>query len=97
MRISDWSSDVCSSDLIDRNGVVAVVDTGHGDRAAGLVDHRDAGIEARNVGERTAALRKQFQLAPADRGTDALVVGVEGIEHAQIGRASCRGRVGQYV
>src|SRR3546814_13741826 len=25
MRISDWSSDVCSSDLIDRNMVAAVI------------------------------------------------------------------------
>src|SRR3546814_6838118 len=45
MRISDWSSDVCSSDLVDREkpaiiewlaiGVVSEVFTGHGETAKG--------------------------------------------------------------
>src|SRR3546814_13262633 len=29
MRISDWSSDVCSSDLLERPGACAVVDVPH--------------------------------------------------------------------
>src|SRR3546814_15699657 len=48
MRISDWSSDVCSSDLLaaDDGAVVAeVADDRHGDgrlAAAGLADQADA-------------------------------------------------------
>src|SRR3546814_12334542 len=93
MRISDWSSDVCSSDLegvalrqaVDGDGVEAVVHAGHGDRARRLVGDLDAGIEAGDVVHRATALRGEFQLAPADRSTDALVVRVERIEHARGG------------
>src|SRR3546814_4258886 len=34
MRISDWSSDVCSSDLDDRNGVVEIADNPGGNVVA---------------------------------------------------------------
>src|SRR3546814_4202609 len=72
MRISDWSSDVCSSDLI-----------GVGD----LLDRRRSGAErGRQIG---------FVLAdshPADHLDDRLHA-----DQAQIGRASCRERVCQYV
>src|SRR3546814_9131003 len=65
MRISDWSSDVCSSDLPDREA--------GGDR--GDVD-------------------RHHQTAPALRH-DGLHPGLA--DHPQIGRASCRERVCQYV
>src|SRR3546814_2269537 len=70
MRISDWSSDVCSSDLFD-------------------------GYE----GERFEVLGEQ----PAQRGAvlvENQIVGSDGEPVAinyQIGRASCRERVCQYV
>src|SRR3546814_6049093 len=41
MRISDWSSDVCSSDLLREVAVVADVDA---EPAVGGVEHRPAGV-----------------------------------------------------
>src|SRR3546814_2719433 len=70
MRISDWSSDVCSSDLLD------------------AVAHENVG--AAEAG-RTGADNRDFLLGPAHLGhvrTPALL---------EIGRASCRERVCQYV
>src|SRR3546814_4765065 len=63
MRISDWSSDVCSSDLV----VVA--------------DHVDW-YEMRKIADGTDVIRKQAFDHPS---------------MYQIGRASCRERVCQYV
>src|SRR3546814_9471656 len=71
MRISDWSSDVCSSDLLRRLG--------------GLVG--EALDLRRDDGEALARLPRPRRL---DRG-------VEGEKVGQIGRASCRERVCQYV
>src|SRR5690606_25975428 len=47
---------------------------GDGNRTAGLVDHGDARVEARDVIDRAAGLRQDLQLAAADRGADALGV-----------------------
>src|SRR3546814_3332981 len=69
MRISDWSSDVCSSDL-----PVTVQD-------AGRLDRLRQGASRRPVV--CVGGRGQFG-APGHRG-------------AEIGRASCRERVCQYV
>src|SRR3546814_4626331 len=71
MRISDWSSDVCSSDL------VAHIAFGKGAPAG---EPRLDDI----AGDRTRDGRKQ-------------VVGIEIADAGQIGRASCRERVCQYV
>src|SRR3546814_3470042 len=70
MRISDWSSDVCSSDLVER-----VLERC---RAAGHRHHARA-----------------EQLHPVD--VDLLALDVGGAHVDQIGRASCRERVCQYV
>src|SRR3546814_13257811 len=74
MRISDWSSDVCSSDL--------------GRFDFGRLAQQDDGDAP--VARRPGLLRDEVLLVGAadDRG-DAL--------GRQIGRASCRERVGQYV
>src|SRR3546814_10500382 len=64
MRISDWSSDVCSSDLMDQS----------------FCSERDYGLAGFAAGAATGALR----------------TGQLGHLH-QIGRASCRERVCQYV
>src|SRR3546814_1242204 len=86
MRISDWSSDVCPSDLLDsgqRDGVE--VGTGAGGerclRRAVAVDQDQGALaaEAAQVGER-AGLGRAARLRAE-----------------QIGRASCRERVCQYV
>src|SRR3546814_19445033 len=54
MRISDWSSDVCSSDLLDAGlgGVVGVVEA-DGDK---LADAAGAGAEPRRALDRGQAL-----------------------------------------
>src|SRR3546814_5805562 len=83
MRISDWSSDVCSSDLADvaradlkRHDIVHQPgDEGHRDEK----DHDDA-VGGEHLVE---MMRGQIALRPAERH--------------QIGRASCRERVCQYV
>src|SRR3546814_9138933 len=83
MRISDWSSDVCSSDLRrrQRHAVVQPVLQGH--EADGLIG---GGIEPGEGGELA------HRLIWIDAGEEELD-DVDG----QIGRASCRERVCQYV
>src|SRR3546814_16480897 len=88
MRISDWSSDVCSSDL---QGFLRRIRGKAGDPGGAVDDLRDPGdghvalgqfdLEARIVAEREAGA------APALRQQQA----------EQIGRAPCRERVCQYV
>src|SRR3546814_5556984 len=77
MRISDWSSDVCSSDLTDASPGVDV-----GALLAG------AGRERRRRRERRGDPAPR--VGRVDHVVDLEVAG-------QIGRASCRERVCQYV
>src|SRR3546814_2029019 len=77
MRISDWSSDVCSSDLLEKRraaleGKVAVIKVG--------------GATETEIEE------KKFRVDDAVAAVKAALE--DGIE---IGRASCRERVCQYV
>src|SRR3546814_15850058 len=89
MRISDWSSDVCSSDLADpdqderrtlHHELAPAVEVGERrdeemvERAAGIVAHGEEKQEAGQHGERDRQQRRR-----------------------KIGRASCRERVCQYV
>src|SRR3546814_5809058 len=86
MRISDWSSDVCSSDLID----------------FGLFNERLSGSIDYFKKTTTDALFEQTLAQPAPAGRiwvklDGEIVN-EGVEIAlDIGRASCRERVCKYV
>src|SRR3546814_1618977 len=79
MRISDWSSDVCSSDLGgDRRDVGhAVLPEIGGQRRRPAVAELAGELAARLV-------------------ADAVLQGLDASQR-QIGRASCRERVGQYV
>src|SRR3546814_5788955 len=92
MRISDWSSDVCSSDLdrhqdgqrdhfLDR--VVEQADDLGGDKGCTQIDHQPGKTPARRVDHGLV----EIVLADAGELEDVL----------QIGRASCRERVCQYV
>src|SRR3546814_2270794 len=78
MRISDWSSDVCSSDLTVAEAVPEAVDGGFARVARGRIVAAQVG--ARAVGRRAILIfGGQVQIA------------------IEIGRASCRERVCQYV
>src|SRR3546814_16773876 len=112
MRISDWSSDVCSSDLFDREGTrkpklttagravlaeARAVSTGiDGLRAKvkglleGLEAEVDLAVDVLFPAERLARVLRAFA---NEYPTVSLRLNVE----AQIGRASCRERVSQYV
>src|SRR3546814_3227224 len=84
MRISDWSSDVCSSDLLEliHGFLVEEVALLH----VGLVDHMTAGDGKRQHGENQQG----------DQLLHACCVRIVKVSD-EIGRASCRERVCQYV
>src|SRR3546814_9905897 len=84
MRISDWSSDVCSSDLAWRiaAGVVSIGSAPQAHRPAA------ATVVSSAASRRIGALLDEVPAHEADR---------VGLLDAEIGRASCRERVCQYV
>src|SRR3546814_9115897 len=97
MRISDWSSDVCSSDLLVRGlgGVEALLALGEVDER--LVDRGVVGLDGEALELQLVDLGlghfgKRFQLDRDDRILAGLAAFLE-----QIGRASCRERGCQYV
>src|SRR3546814_3488937 len=90
MRISDWSSDVCSSDLelADRSVEALIDDAAHRLGEGGVADPvqhhlRDGALAA-------------FGFAGGFI-IDGLRQALEGAVMVQLGRASCRERVCQYV
>src|SRR3546814_7551461 len=83
MRISDWSSDVCSSDL-DGESPAPCIQSCEVDRSGGFTIMRIIAC-ARLFANRSIP---QGQAAGADIDSSSLL---------QIGRASCRERVCQYV
>src|SRR3546814_14200475 len=96
MRISDWSSDVCSSDLRagqrmteERTVLDQRVDAAR--RAEGLARHRRQVMELKQglILHERIARELAFKLLAESEIADP--------PHAQIGRASCRERVCQYV
>src|SRR3546814_18231566 len=86
MRISDWSSDVCSSDLLDSRDVLRSIE---------------------HLGPKPWTAREGiFYFHGDEEALPALEAGLRGLGFAvrltrsapgQIGRASCRERVCQYV
>src|SRR3546814_8060425 len=95
MRISDWSSDVCSSDLLHHRGRALAVRCADAVRPGiTAADHHHMLARSADRAERRGA---GFIIAG-----DALVLLGEEIHREmdarkQIGRASCRERVCQYV
>src|SRR3546814_4595754 len=96
MRISDWSSDVCSSDLLETR--LAAANEALADAHAADKGWKRATIEK--------AARDAFARAHKGVKIDALhlvqVIDKPGVDadeavFHEIGRASCRERVGQYV
>src|SRR3546814_7943425 len=84
MRISDWSSDVCSSDLRQSFGAVGMKRTAAGRSVVWLALENDV-PDFRMQG---ATQRSGW---PRQSGADA------GANGQKIGRASCRERVCKYV
>src|SRR3546814_4723810 len=87
MRISDWSSDVCSSDLLSLDGPLGWLDRL-------LLDDASNGtfqLHSIQVGALafTPGNIKQAEVREGDRPYASLLY--------EIGRASCRERVCQYV
>src|SRR3546814_9211271 len=83
MRISDWSSDVCSSDLLAEPALGEFQPFGHARQVAAIMGLERIGIVARPFQVRHVLARPVFEVGEAEGG--------------QIGRASCRERVCQYV
>src|SRR3546814_15748202 len=98
MRISDWSSDVCSSDLHQqlayRPAVGASLEI-EDEREAGIGDERERMRRIDRLGrQHRKDLFGEIAVEPVDRFL--LQLG-PAADHLEIGRASCRERVCQYV
>src|SRR3546814_2667522 len=101
LRISDWSSDVCSSDLIllDRLALqAALVEQAAIFRLVIVVP-----AELREITQILEARHVPVQhdvfgdIGYVFLGFERLLLDIDAIDQRQIGRASCRERVCQYV
>src|SRR3546814_2267555 len=98
MRISDWSSDVCSSDLSARRGL----QPGHQPAGTLLASDRELPVVAPGTVDVQVA-RRIADLADPELLHHPQGVGVLRADRdlhpvqAEIGRASCRDRVCSYV
>src|SRR3546814_13813636 len=100
MRISDWSSDVCSSDLIARGVSGRTVDLRRilaGERAATMTRPAAVGVDDDLATGQTAIADRAADHEVAGRVDVELGLLVDPLRRQQIGRASCRERVCQYV
>src|SRR3546814_20676200 len=98
MRISDWSSDVCSSDLAKLNKTIVFI-THDLDEALRLGNRIAILKDGELVQEGTP---EDILLNPANDYVQAFLQDVNRTKvlnaaHAEIGRASCRERVCRYV
>src|SRR3546814_12430156 len=98
MRISDWSSDVCSSDLINIDGDPLLNDDFAYATREGLVPKITERSDEASI--KAAGMDGPFAEIEFDFSLTALVDGVDNQVNEQrvreIGRASCRERVCQY-
>src|SRR3546814_6474336 len=91
MRISDWSSDVCSSDLVQRLGFVSMLGVRHVGIARRVVGLIFGGLIFGGLIFGGLIFRLGFRLLRGyERGGKPTASG-------EIGRASCRERVCKYV
>src|SRR3546814_20435652 len=106
MRISDWSSDVCSSDLLDeasrlRAEAEALLASYQAEANEAAEDSKKIVAHARAEAERLVAeakIQAEEAIARRTRLAEAKISDAErAATDGQHGRASCRGRVGPYV
>src|SRR3546814_7663517 len=110
MRISDWSSDVCSSDLYETNGIFEDILRIAGSQEANLGGAAGATATESSIaeGSRISSLESNTDdldelLTTLARATGQLMLMELSVEKVieivgpEIGRASCRERVCQYV
>src|SRR3546814_11335928 len=105
MRISDWSSDVCSSDLSDDTGFAWQLGGGLGflvnDRMTVSLDYRYAGTSDPEYKTSDGGkLKSEYQSHNVGLGLRYAFGGsaqASDGDGVPIGRASCRGRVSQSV
>src|SRR3546814_18676289 len=108
MRISDWSSDVCSSDLSLKRGdpiqLIAHrlepmdISAGSAGFASSDLQHGRVGAHRKNLAFRLASLERDRQGARAATDIDDPIARLRCDKLQQeIGRASWRERVCQYV
>src|SRR3546814_11797812 len=109
MRISDWSSDVCSSDLVrsasgdrleaDEIGMRDCLAVGH-EKGRAVVRKKADALEAFE-GVAIEGLRSHFSFLCQSSGMQRLPLDfplfIRNLLGGEIGRASCRERVCQYV
>src|SRR3546814_10838609 len=88
MRISDWSSDVCSSDLLEEIRPLGQLQGQH-------VLHRVREADLRGEAHELPRPRPGVQPGPAQLPRRPIRTASPG--RSEIGRASCRERVCQYV
>src|SRR3546814_19463604 len=94
MRISDWSSDVCSSDLRHAGDVDAVPE----DLAAGRpVQPGHETHEACLAGKCRPEQHVERPVLESQRHVADVILAAKSLGDVEIGSASCRARVGQYV
>src|SRR3546814_19802895 len=97
MRISDWSSDVCSSDLWNRMIDVNIRGVLHGIHS--ILDHMMARGSGTIINIASTAAHESSAAGSVYSATKYAVKAIsEGLrKETKIGRASCRERVRQYV
>src|SRR3546814_13381399 len=99
MRISDWSSDVCSSDLKTMKPVLTLLGLGAACMACCLpvIAPALAGLGLTGIGIAGLGVAALGWAAGLAIGVAFLAAGILWMRRRQIGRASCRERVCQYV
>src|SRR3546814_12316315 len=103
MRISDWSSDVCSSDLRSQAGFVEVEEGAVQRQNSGIIahgrDHRGKKPDSTLWPQRHARVETQLGRRNRDASGHEVLLGGDASDgrRLKIGRASCRERVCKYV
>src|SRR3546814_20817111 len=97
MRISDWSSDVCSSDLVERVRPELHQDGSTVGQRLPERRHGPTVRESDEEGDRRVRRERGATVDRRERHVAQPEVDREHLAGVEIGRASCRERVCQYV